>query len=261
LAVAPQLKCPATVFKANFRACLKVVAEGNSGALARASQVSRCAVDHMQEGTSFPELGTLLRICHHLDISPTVFLENDVGDAAVHWQRAKEAILKSRNRPLSWTSERARLVLERAVREQPPPSLSEIAQRLNYKVIERLYQIDRALAKQIAANYRKSGRSHRWRKRGAPRICERVNIRELLERSLAQEHAVTVHHTAASLGYANEGYLEQKFPELCHAIREKCRTRKRARIASMEMVLKNALCEESPPTLQELAKRLGHSNS
>jgi len=249
------------VFKANFRACLKAIAEGNRRALAQASQLSRCAVGYMQKGRSFPQLDTLLRICHHLNIPLTVFLENNPVDTAVHWKRAKETILKGRKRPLSWTSERARLVLQEAVREQPAPSLSEIAQRLNYKLIERLYQIDRALSKQIAANYRKSGCSHRWRKRGAPRICERVNIRELLERSLAQEHSVSVHHIAASLGYTNEGYLEQKFPELCHAIREKCRIQKKARIANMQMALKKALFEEPPPTLHEMAKGLGYSNS
>jgi hypothetical protein len=64
----------------------------------------------------------------------------------------------------------------------------------------------------------------RWRGRfvSGVRLLS-YNIRELLERSLAQEHAVGVHHIAASLGYTNEGYLEQTFPELCHAIGEKCR--------------------------------------
>ncbi|MBZ5561479.1 MAG: TniQ family protein [Acidobacteriia bacterium] len=261
LAVASQLKSPTTVFKANFRACLKVVAEGNTQALAQASKVSRSAVDYLQKDRGFPQLDTILRICHHLDIPLSVFLESDSSDAGARWQRAREVILKGRERPLSWASERARLVLQKAVREQPPPSLSEIAQRLNYKLIERLYQLDRSLSKQIAANYRKSGRSHRWRKRGAPRICERVNIRELLERSLAQEHSVSVHHIAASLGYTNEGYIQRKFPGLCRAIREKCRIQKKARIANMQMALKKALYEDPLPTLHEMAKRLAHSNS
>ncbi len=92
-AVAPELKFPATVFKANFRACLNAVAEGNTRALAHASLVSRCAVDCLQTGRSLPQLDTLLRICHHLNIPSTVFLENNPVDACVHWKRAKGAIL------------------------------------------------------------------------------------------------------------------------------------------------------------------------
>lgn len=100
-AVAPQLKSPATAFQVNFRACLKIVAEDNTRALAQASQVSRCAVDCMQKGRGLPQLDTLLRICLHLNIPPTAFLENDPAYAAGYWQRAREAILKDRKRPLS----------------------------------------------------------------------------------------------------------------------------------------------------------------
>lgn len=261
LATAPRLRSAASAFKANFRACIKTVAEGNACALAQASHVSSTAVACMRKNRSLMQLDTLFRICYHLNIPPTVFLENDPSAAAVYWQRAKETVIKGRERPLSWPPEQAQRVLREALREQPPPSLSEIARRLNYKLIERLYQIDRAAAKQIAANYRKSGRSHWWRKSGAERLCERVNIRQVLERSLAQEDPVNVHHIAASLGYTNEGYIQQKCPELCRAIREKCRIRKKARIARMELALKNGLNQDPPPTLREIAKRLGYSNS
>jgi hypothetical protein len=117
------------------------------------------------------------------------------------------------------------------------------------------------LLKQIAANYRKSGRSHWWRKFGAARICQRVDIRDLLEQSLAKEHSVSVHDIAVSLGYANEGYIQNKFPELCRAIRQKIREEKKARISAMQMTLKNALNDEPPPPLDELARRLGYSSS
>jgi len=151
--------------------------------------------------------------------------------------------------------------LQEAVREQPPPSLSEVARRLNYRGVQGLYDVDRALSKQIAANYRKSGRSHWWRKPGAARICERVDIRDVLERSLAEEHPVSVHEIAVNLGYINEGYIQGKFPELCRAIREKNREEKKARISSMELTLKNALNDEPPPSLHEVVRRLGYSSS
>jgi hypothetical protein len=153
------------------------------------------------------------------------------------------------------------LVLENAMREQPAPSLSELARRLGYKGVERLYQVDRNLSKQISANYRKSGRSHWWRKPGAVRICALSDIQKLLEQSLAQERPVSAHHIAASLGYSGDGYLHLKFPDICRAIGRKIAAHDEPRIAIMKSALKDALREEQVPTLSDLCRRLGYSNS
>lgn len=157
--------------------------------------------------------------------------------------------------------EKVRLALLQADHEEPVPSLTEVARRLGYKGTERLYQVDRDLCKRLSAKYRRSGQSHRWRKRGAERISEQVDIQKLLQESLAQEQPVSPHHLAARLGYANEGYLEMKFPDLCRAIRQKIAARKVARLAEMEKVLTEALKEEPVPTLGDLRKRLGYSSS
>jgi len=264
LAAAPRLNSCGTVFKTNFRACVEAVAEGNAAAFAQTSHMSQPGVMYVWKGRGLPEMGTLLRICHHVGIPLTIFLVNDPGAAAVCWERAKEALLKGRSArrvPLSRTTEGVRLALQEAVREQPPPSSLEIVRRLNYKGVKGLYQVDRALSKQIAANYRKSGRSHWWRKSGAARISERVDIRKLVEQSLTQEHTISVHKIALSLGYDNEGYIWHKFPELCHAISEKITQQKQARIRGIKVALTNALNEEPPPSLQELAKRFGYTTS
>lgn len=124
-----------------------------------------------------------------------------------------------------------------------------------------LRDVDRVLAKQIAANYRNSGRSHGWRKCGAARICERVDIRKLLELSLAEEHPRSLYELAVSLGYTNEGYIQRQFPQLCRAIREKIRSEKKARVNNMEDALKGALTEQDPPSPDEVRKRLGYLTS
>jgi AraC-like DNA-binding protein len=264
LAAAPQLNSPGDAFKANFRACMEAVAEGNVLAFAQVSRLSRPGLAYLQKGRGLPEMGTLLQICHQVGIPLTAFLVSDPTVAAIHWERAKEALLtgrKDRRVPLSRTREQVRLALQEAIREQPPPSLSEIARRLNYKSAERLYDVDHALSKQVIANYRKSGRSHWWRKPGAARICERGDIRDLLEQSLAKEHPLSVYDIAVSLGYVNEGYIQRKFPELCSAIREKIRREKKARISGMEIALKNALNDELPPSLDQVRRQLGYSSS
>lgn len=248
-------------FMANFRACVDAVTEGNQLAFARVSRVSPCAVNYHMAGKSLPRVGTLLRICYHLNIPLTALLESDSIHYTADLARAKDAVQRRRLLPLSRTPEQVRLALEQALREQPAPSLSEIAGRLRYKGAERLYQVDRNLAKQIVANYRKSGRSHWWRKPGAVRICALSDMQKLLEQSLARERPVSVHHIAASLGYANDGYLRQKFPDLCRAIRRKIVAHDEPRITVMESALKDALRQEQVPTLADLCRRLGYSNS
>jgi hypothetical protein len=264
LATAPQLNSPGATFKANFRACIESTAEGNLLAFARATRTSTPGLRCVQEGRGLPEMRTLLRICHELEIPLTAFFVNDPEAAGVHWEHAKEILLKRRGGrrvPLSRTREQVLNALQEATRELPSPSLSEVARRLNFKGAEWLRRAYPVLTKQIVANYRKSGQSHWWRKAGAARICERADIHDLLERSLAQEHSISPGVIAASLGYVNGGYIERRFRELCHAIREKIRQEKESRIGAMQMALKNALNEEPPPSLDEMAKRLGYSGS
>jgi hypothetical protein len=262
LAAAPQLISPSAVFKANFRACVMAVAESNGAAFAQICHIARPGLMYMWKGRGLPEVGTLLRICLHLNIPLTAFLVNDPSAAAVYWERAKEVALKNHRRiPLSRTREQVLVALEAAVHEQPPPSLSDIARRLNFRSVEWLRHAYPAFSKQIVLNYRKSGRSHWWRKPGAARICERAEIRDLLERSLAEIHPISPGAIAVSIGYANEGCIQNRFPELCRAIREKIRQEKKARINAMQMALNNALNDDPPPPLDKLARRLGYAGS
>jgi hypothetical protein len=80
----------------------------------------------------------------------TALLESDSAHLAADLAQAKDAIRKHRQRPLSRTPEQVHLVLENALREQPVPSLSELARLLGYKGVERLYQVDRNLSKQLS---------------------------------------------------------------------------------------------------------------
>ena len=82
-----------------------------------------------------------------------------------------------------------------------------------------------------------------------------------MEQSLAQEWPVSPHRIAASLGYANDGYLRRKFPDLCRAIGNKIAVQKAERLANMERFLTKALKEYPAPTLHDLGRRLGYSSS
>ena len=264
LAAAPQLDFSGDAFKANLRACVEYVAEGNVLAFAEVVQLSRPGLDYLTNGKGLPELGTLLQICHQAGVPLTTFLtSHPVADTA-NWDQLKLTLhssRKDRRVPLARSREQVCVALREALHEQPPPSLSEIARRLDYKGVEGLRNVDDALSKRIAANYRKSGRTHWWRKPGAARICEQAEIRVLLEQSLGKEHPRSLYELAIHLGYVNEGYIQRRFPQLCRAIRQKIRTNNEERITAMKRALKNALNDEPPPSLEELGRRLGYSCS
>ena len=265
LTAAPQLPAQSAkaVFTANFRACAHAAAEGNQLALAKTCRLPRSVIATLWTGERQATIQTFARICHGLNTPSATFLESDPqrDDAGQRWDSARQAVQRNRSLPLSRTATAVRLALKKAVQEQPAPSLSEMAGRLGYKGTERLYQVDRRLSKRIAANHRTSGQSHAWRKPGAVWICDQVDIRKLLEQSLAQEHPVSAHHLAARLGYANDGYLQRRFPDLCRAIRKKIGDQEKECIDKMEQTLKSALHEDPIPTLNELRKRLGWSSS
>ena len=264
LAAAPQLKVSSVALKANLRACIEYVAEGNVLAFAEAVQLSRPGLDYLTNGKGLPELGTFLQICRQTGVPLTTFLtSNPVADAA-NWDQLKQTLQSCRKDcrvPLARSREQVRAAMREALLEQPPPSLSEIARRLDYKGVEGFRDVDKTLSKQLAANYRKSGRTHWWRKPGATRICEPAEIQAVLEQLLAEKHPRSLYELAVSLGYVNEGYIQLKFPQLCSAIRQKIRTNNEERITAMKRALECALNDEPPASLEELRRQLGYSCS
>jgi len=77
---------------------------------------------------------------------------------------------------------------------------------------ERLYQADRALCHKIAARHRQSGTAIGGRSLERPGICEVARLKEILEQSLKSITPRIGPSIAAELGYANDGYIRQKFP-------------------------------------------------
>jgi AraC-like DNA-binding protein len=209
-----------------------------------------------------PRLESLLRISQALNVSvASLFIRGK--PTSIDVAAAKQAVTTAgqRNVSPSRTAGAIRKALQRAFSEDTPISLSDVARSLGYTTTERLYQADRKLCHRIAARYRQSGKSHWWRKPGATRICDVPRLNEILEESLKSHEPISVHHIAARLGYSNDGYLQQKFPDLCAAISKKVAERKQTRLEEMRRTLKNALGENPAPTLAELSRRLDCTTS
>lgn len=81
-----------------------------------------------------------------------------------------------------------------------------------------------------------------------------------MEQSLQSNRPTSVHQVAASLGYSNDGYFHQKYPELCRAIGEKIALAKQTEPDKIRRTLEDALHEHPAPTLTKLSRRLGYSS-
>jgi AraC-like DNA-binding protein len=78
---------------------------------------------------------------------------------------------------------------------------------------------------------------------------------------LKSREPTSVHHIAARLGYSNDAYIQQKFPELSAAISRKIAAGRRIRLEAMRRMLQEALNEYPVPTLADLSRRLGCTTS
>lgn len=249
-------------FHASLTVYLEQVVGGNVAALAEYIRCPRSILQNWIDRKAMPSIDSLFRIARALNVSVANLFYRK-GPTASEIAAAKQAIAASGNRNVS-PSRRAsdiRKALRWAIKMDLPVSLSDVARSLGYRTTERLYLADRKLCHAIAARYRKSGRSHWWRKPGATRICEGPRLKQTLEESLKSKDPVSVHHIAARLGYSNDGYIQQKFPELCAAIGRKIAERKQASLEAMRQTLEEGLKEDPAPTLVELARHLGSTTS
>ena len=163
-------------------AILKHATFGNLLAFAEITRTSRGALRYWVSGKHRPQIGALLRMCYEIGVPVTQLL----GDpAAADFDIAplrNDRGIQSRRR-----SAEVRLALEGALAEVPPPSVSELAQRLHFARSERLYQIDRGRSKMLAARHREAMRALQPKPSRPPRKCERPQMKRVLVDSLARE--------------------------------------------------------------------------
>ncbi len=254
LAAAPRLK--GTPLRehlgANLSACIESATFGNLLAFADITRTSRGALRYWVSGRHRPQIGALLQMCYQIGVPVTQLL----GDpAATDFDIAplrNDRGIQSRRRGAE-----VRLALDRALAEEPPPSVSELARRLHFARSERLYQIDRARSKMLSARHREAMRALQPKPSRPPRKCERPQMKRVLEDSLARECPVSVSKIAAQNGYANPGCIRLEFPDLCRAIGQKIAQRKKTEMNGKGEILKAALEEDPPLTAEQMAERLG----
>jgi hypothetical protein len=245
----------------NLNTYLIQIAGGKVFAFAQYTDCTGSAVSRWVNGRYVPELELILRVAKHLHVSVLSFYRSG-GPRASDLDKAKRAAASVDRSvaPYRSVGEIREALLTVSARAEKS-SLTEVARELGYIGPQRLRQVDRGLAREIVESYRKSGKSHWWKKPGARRICEVDQIQTVLEKELALDEPRAPDHIAVDLGYADAGHLRRKFPDLCGAICKKRAEARMRRKKNLDKVLQDALVEIPPPSLVDLGRRLGYSSS
>lgn len=270
IAAAPSL--PAAPVRQNVTAaikhCCNILMEGNGRILSHLLGMSNMAGRDWCRGTSVPSLNTLVKLSY-LTRVPLLRLLTDPTGVRDHLIRHPIEISAGQRlakrppiRPNSPAWQKVCEQMKAAVKETPPPSLADVTRRLGYRHIDSLQTKFPELSKQIAANHRGFKKEHRDRPVKAPTRLSWENQRQMLEQALRQPSPDSLSVLVVRMGYSRGvQFLTQKFPALCQAVLKKRRQVQREllkkRLRHCREVIDAALVESPPPSLQEVARRVG----
>ncbi len=114
-----------------------VVGAGEASKLARRVGVTREALRRWKTGISVPQLGCLLRLCYHLDITPLAMVTEDDGARSLlpvtPGPRCAAPLCAKRRKRRILDVEDIKVRMQATVdaNEQPPPSLACVARRFD----------------------------------------------------------------------------------------------------------------------------------
>jgi transcriptional regulator with XRE-family HTH domain len=156
--------------------------EGNQSECARRLQVHPSSLRAWLQGRQFPHLENLIRICFLLRISPLRLLTGDVTAVATAQQQSPEAsaeMEKPKRRMQRFDTKGLREALEAVLQhaEDPPPSMHEVALRLEYDP-SHLYKHFPDLCQAISRRYQEHQKA--MHEKRLQRTC--AEVREAMHR-------------------------------------------------------------------------------
>jgi transcriptional regulator with XRE-family HTH domain len=140
LAATPRLCAPParSKFATAVTSYLNDTAEGCISVFARRLHVDRTNVQEWQQGVQIPQLGTLVQLCAYLETSPLRFLTGSTKEAAPVRNSplfckppSTETTRRRFRKPdMTWLRSSLEEIVDK--KEEPPPSMREVGQRLAY---------------------------------------------------------------------------------------------------------------------------------
>lgn len=239
--------------------CIEASPFKNENEFARNLKIPQPTLNDWRIGNHVPQLDRILRVCFIAGASLLDFIFGRLPE--VHTPQpplSNEAVkqrIRSRPRlPRRWTEaeyKKARGALEAALVESPPPSMVEIARRLDRSASTLQMRFTELCRKIIACHeeYRKECQLQLW---------NRVQLS--LEAGIRAESPPSTQEVACRLK-CSKTVLVQHFPELCEELSKLYRKRRSAYWKRIETALKDSLEGLPPQSMRAIAKDLGCSHT
>ena len=245
----------------NLQRCLDQSPGATRRYLANLAGAADCAFNHWVSGRLKPTLDHLCRLSYQLKL-PLLALFTGIPP---QWRGPARPRTEVDSRSGTCWAQPAiernelRRILSDCLREEPPPSVAEIARRLEFRSDDTLRFREPDLCRQIAARRRGSGiavnPAEPFFKNSEGRRLENI-----LPDHLAQERPLSLREIASKLGYKADNAIRTQFPELCRAITAKRKLHPGRGREKMRLALQAARTEIPPPSLMQIARRLGFSS-
>ncbi len=246
---------------ANLECCLRQSDGATKWGLSTLAGAGPCAFRSWISARVKPTLHHLCRLSYELQI-PLVMLFKGVPD---EWrgpeylaQRIAPRSDKRRAQPAAGEPQLPD-ILAICLTQDPPPSVAEVARRLNFRRAQTLWAREPQLCRQIAARHRDS-RTIGHAAKHVYKRSERRRLESVLRRHLASKNPLSLNEIASVLGYKGASSIRSRFPEICRAIMAKRNQQSIHRKQDMRRALENARTENPPPSLMQIARRFGFTS-
>jgi DNA-binding XRE family transcriptional regulator len=229
---------------------------GSLPALSKLAGVNKTTLWQWSKGKYLPQLESLLKLCYCFEIPLLDFVTGQTGRQhsvvvmTATPAREEESIPPVRRRRPLDVAEAGR-ILQAALREEPPPTLRDVAARIGRDANTLRYRFGdlcKAVVERRAA-YDQSCVAKRWE-----------DVGRALRRVLEEGYSPSLARVALRLGH-DVKTLSKHHRDLCRAISDRHSASRKVRWEWIRTVLQEALAEQPPPSVLTMAERLGLSKS
>jgi hypothetical protein len=234
--------------------CIQQTTGGNITAFADMLDIDRFVI-YAWIRKHLPPTEVVLKICYHFGLS--FFDLVTKGDVAPRFELSEKSQLHGVNNSTTdlRSTDLLRLGLLAALKEDPPPTLQQVADRLGYKLSRSLYSRFPDLTKRLTARRREFVLT--TGQRPAKRHNNEV-LKSALQQALEQELPPSLSAIAQTHGYHGTAALRSSYPDLCEAIKT-CRAQYFEKHKNgIRNNLTLMLLECPPPSPTEAGKRVGY---
>lgn len=222
-----------------------------------------------QAQTNLPMFNNLLKFCFNLQLpyekvlAGPAFLKNEDMVNAMQFMIPTKNTVKVNIEKVKSNSDRHKEVeklLMEALKEEPPPSMSELARRLGHKSIRTIQKCHNELYKKLQARYREIIPIRQKRDLNLIREPWEV-VYKALEDELNQESPRSARVIANELRPKDYHRVYIKFPGICKkiSVKRKKIAQKNSIITKLRQVLNNELKKEHPRSIKEITKEFGYA--